>query len=198
MSTHQEFLETISGIASGYMRAQILFAANENRIFGLLESPCDAETVANETGWSLRGARMLLDGLVAIELAEKTDGAYRNAPIASACLAPGSPYYQGNILRHNHNGYASWARLQEALQLGTTPFREHRERSQEELENFILRAYLASAGANASFLPTAEPHTSVLLDAFVVDKALYELSYEINSRPAWVRIPLLGLQAILG
>ncbi|MBK9168648.1 MAG: maltose alpha-D-glucosyltransferase [Bryobacterales bacterium] len=37
-----------------------------------------------------------------------------------------------------------------------------------------------------------------LLDAFVLDKALYELKYELNNRPAWVRIPLLGILALGG
>ena len=32
-----------------------------------------------------------------------------------------------------------------------------------------------------------------LLDAFVLDKAFYELNYELNNRPAWVRIPLIGI-----
>jgi maltose alpha-D-glucosyltransferase/alpha-amylase len=35
-----------------------------------------------------------------------------------------------------------------------------------------------------------------LLDAFLVDKALYELNYELNNRPAWVRVPLAGLLAL--
>jgi maltose alpha-D-glucosyltransferase/alpha-amylase len=34
---------------------------------------------------------------------------------------------------------------------------------------------------------------SRLLDAFLLDKALYELNYELNNRPSWVRIPLVGL-----
>jgi hypothetical protein len=28
-----------------------------------------------------------------------------------------------------------------------------------------------------------------LLEAFLVDKALYELQYEVDNRPGWVRIP---------
>ena len=33
----------------------------------------------------------------------------------------------------------------------------------------------------------------MLFDAFVLQKALYEVSYELNNRPDWVRIPLRGI-----
>jgi len=32
-----------------------------------------------------------------------------------------------------------------------------------------------------------------MLDVFLVDKALYEVLYELNARPLWVRIPLMGI-----
>jgi len=50
--------------------------------------------------------------------------------------------------------------------------------------------------AGADFAPRNDQQFSLLLDAFVLDKALYELSYELNSRPAWVRIPLLGILSL--
>ena len=55
----------------------------------------------------------------------------------------------------------------------------------------FLRAYLG-ATRNARFLPSARDF-DVLLRAYVLDKALYELAYELNNRPAWVHIPLAGL-----
>ncbi len=36
-----------------------------------------------------------------------------------------------------------------------------------------------------------------LLQAFVLDKAIYELNYELNNRPEWVRIPIRGIMEIL-
>jgi maltose alpha-D-glucosyltransferase/alpha-amylase len=39
---------------------------------------------------------------------------------------------------------------------------------------------------------------SELMRAFVLDKALYELSYELNNRPDWVRIPLVGIRKLVG
>jgi maltose alpha-D-glucosyltransferase/alpha-amylase len=38
---------------------------------------------------------------------------------------------------------------------------------------------------------------SALMRAFVIDKALYELSYELNNRPDWVRIPLVGIKKLI-
>ena len=61
----------------------------------------------------------------------------------------------------------------------------------------FLRAYLATAD-NAPFLPAAPEELERLLDAFLLDKAIYELNYELNNRPAWVGIPLRGLLALAG
>jgi maltose alpha-D-glucosyltransferase/alpha-amylase len=37
----------------------------------------------------------------------------------------------------------------------------------------------------------------VLLDAFLLEKATYEIAYELNNRPDWVQIPLRGVIALL-
>jgi maltose alpha-D-glucosyltransferase/alpha-amylase len=50
----------------------------------------------------------------------------------------------------------------------------------------FLQAYLRRA-RSASFLP----------DAYLLEKAVYELGYELNNRPDWVRIPLQGILQIL-
>jgi maltose alpha-D-glucosyltransferase / alpha-amylase len=58
----------------------------------------------------------------------------------------------------------------------------------------FLRAYLI-ATHGASFLP-APRDLDVLLRAYVLDKALYELAYELNNRPSWVHIPLAGVRQL--
>jgi maltose alpha-D-glucosyltransferase/alpha-amylase len=61
----------------------------------------------------------------------------------------------------------------------------------------FLRAYL-EATAGAAFLPASEQELRILLDVYVMDKALYEISYELNNRPDWVRIPLAGILRLTG
>ena len=42
-------------------------------------------------------------------------------------------------------------------------------------------------------MPRSAEETRLLLDVMLIEKGLYELRYELNSRPDWVRIPLHGL-----
>jgi maltose alpha-D-glucosyltransferase / alpha-amylase len=60
----------------------------------------------------------------------------------------------------------------------------------------FLRAYRA-ATAGAPFVPSSDEEWAVVLDAYVLDKALYELEYELNNRPDWVAIPLDGIVRLL-
>jgi len=59
----------------------------------------------------------------------------------------------------------------------------------------FLSAY-AEAARHARFMPRGAA-LRVLLRAFVLDKALYELGYELNHRPEWARIPLAGIQKLI-
>ncbi|HEY1454911.1 MAG TPA: maltose alpha-D-glucosyltransferase [Candidatus Dormibacteraeota bacterium] len=56
----------------------------------------------------------------------------------------------------------------------------------------FLKSYLATAGA-ASFVPQTRDDLELQLTTMLLEKALYELRYELNMRPDWVRIPLRGI-----
>lgn len=58
-----------------------------------------------------------------------------------------------------------------------------------------LKGYFEVA-KNAPFLPADDKQLATLLDFFVVEKALYEVHYELNNRPTWLKIPLTGILAI--
>ncbi len=55
-----------------------------------------------------------------------------------------------------------------------------------------LRAYLSKARTGA-FLPVAKEELDTLLSAYLLEKAMYELGYELNNRPHWATIPMEGI-----
>ena len=59
----------------------------------------------------------------------------------------------------------------------------------------FLRSYRDTA-RGADFVPVNSIDFRRLLDVFLLDKALYEILYELNSRPGWVRIPMLGMMSL--
>jgi maltose alpha-D-glucosyltransferase / alpha-amylase len=56
----------------------------------------------------------------------------------------------------------------------------------------FLRGYL-EASEGSAHLPKTREEIAILLRAHLIEKALYEINYEIANRPEWVRIPLRGL-----
>ena len=60
----------------------------------------------------------------------------------------------------------------------------------------FLGAYLSRA-RTGSFLPATPAELKVLLEVNLLNKALYELGYELNNRPAWLKIPLEGILQLM-
>jgi maltose alpha-D-glucosyltransferase/alpha-amylase len=62
----------------------------------------------------------------------------------------------------------------------------------------FLKSYL-DAARPGGFLPSDPAQLELLLNAYLLEKAIYELGYELNNRPDWVHIPLQGiLDIVLG
>ncbi len=68
---------------------------------------------------------------------------------------------------------------------------------QQGAEQAFLAAY-DEAVSNTPLLPGQADARGLLLKAFTIDKAAYELVYELNNRPDWIGIPLAGLERLLG
>jgi len=60
----------------------------------------------------------------------------------------------------------------------------------------FLTEYLKVAGEDV-FLPPTRAQIMALLQIHVLEKAVYELGYELNNRPEWVAIPLEGISKAL-
>lgn len=94
--------------------------------------------------------------------------------------------------------YAHWSALREVAH------------SSDELDKLTPHAQAWEAQSRAAFLagyrqalPSALAAVPVepgggLLGLFELEKALYELRYELGNRPDWVAVPLQGIRALLG
>jgi maltose alpha-D-glucosyltransferase/alpha-amylase len=60
----------------------------------------------------------------------------------------------------------------------------------------FLNAYL-DIMKHTGLLPDDPGQLKILLDAFLYDKALYEVGYELNNRPDWVKVPLQSILQML-
>ena len=59
-----------------------------------------------------------------------------------------------------------------------------------------LQAYL-DAMAEVDLLPRAHRELDALLKAYLLDKAVYEVGYELNNRPVRLPIPFSGILDVL-
>ncbi len=66
---------------------------------------------------------------------------------------------------------------------------------QNAVSTEFLRAYKTAIAIDPHLMPQAG-EAQLLLNAYLLEKSLYELLYELNNRPAWVRIPLTGILAL--
>jgi maltose alpha-D-glucosyltransferase/alpha-amylase len=63
------------------------------------------------------------------------------------------------------------------------------------VNDLFLRSYLDTVG-KASFLPSDEGESNTLLEALLLEKALYEIKRELACRPDWLPIAMRGIRNI--
>jgi trehalose synthase-fused probable maltokinase len=78
-----------------------------------------------------------------------------------------------------------------AVQRGTTAPVGWEERVREA----FLSGYFDAV--DPSLMPPGQAAVHTLLSIFELEKAVYELRYELNNRPDWVRIPVAGIARLL-
>jgi maltose alpha-D-glucosyltransferase/alpha-amylase len=67
------------------------------------------------------------------------------------------------------------------------------EQWQHYISRFYFGAYLEKMGKEA----TLSEEDEVLIRTYLIEKAIYELGYELNGRPEWVSIPLRGIYYLM-
>jgi maltose alpha-D-glucosyltransferase/alpha-amylase len=64
------------------------------------------------------------------------------------------------------------------------------------MSGFFMSAYLDTV-EGSPFIPKGKEDLEILMTTFLLEKAIYELNYELNNRPNWVTIPLRGIKSII-
>jgi maltose alpha-D-glucosyltransferase/alpha-amylase len=94
--------------------------------------------------------------------------------------------------------YAAYSALwQPAMRTEDVPFLERwADLWYRQVSSVFLQSYLKTT-ANAIFIPQNSEDLQIMLEAYLLDKAVYEIGYELNNRPDWVVIPIRGIKHIL-
>lgn len=96
-------------------------------------------------------------------------------------------YAASNVLRFNE----SVVRPDDRLLLEPWAERWSRVVGQHFLDAYFAR----TAGSN--IIPSEPIQREHLMNAYLMNKAVYELNYELNNRPDWVAIPVRGILSLL-
>ena len=94
--------------------------------------------------------------------------------------------------------YAAYSALwQPAMRTEDMPFLERwADLWYRQMSSVFLQSYLKTT-SGAIFVPQNPDDQQIMLEAYLLDKAVYEIGYELNHRPDWVVIPIRGIKHIL-
>ncbi len=64
------------------------------------------------------------------------------------------------------------------------------------ISSAFLSAYLRTVDG-ADFVPSSNEELETMIRIYLLEKAVYELGYELNNRPEWVIIPVKGIEQVV-
>jgi SAM-dependent methyltransferase len=114
-------------------RLKLLLTGIELKVFNYLCEPTSAEDAAQAMHTHPHNTRVFLDGLAAIDLLQKRNCIYRNAPIAQTFLVEGSQTYLGHMLTFMASSDAPLENLTKLVKEGPPPQPETSRFSEDTL-----------------------------------------------------------------
>jgi maltose alpha-D-glucosyltransferase/alpha-amylase len=66
----------------------------------------------------------------------------------------------------------------------------------QAVSGLFLRSYMQTMG-DSPLVPQNKRELELMFDIFLLEKAVYELGYELNNRPDWISIPVRGIVQIM-
>jgi SAM-dependent methyltransferase len=154
--------DRIIHMASAFYDSCVLFVASDIGLFAKLAElgSADAESIASALRLDARGARLLLDACVALELLKKEDGRYSNTPESALFLVPGSPADLSGAIRYNRDVYPAWGKLDTFVKKGTPVERPefHLGENTERTRTFVLSMHHRAMAIGRSVLGELDLH----------------------------------------
>jgi ubiquinone/menaquinone biosynthesis C-methylase UbiE len=156
-------------LASAFYGSCVLFAASDLGVFKTLaeRGPAGADAVAESCGLHPRGARLLLNACVALELLCKDGDRYRLTPESEAFLVPGRPGDLSRALRYNRDVYRAWGRVGEMAKTGKPVERPelHLGADMQRTRNFVLSMHGRAMAVGRAVVPMLDlPDDARVLD----------------------------------
>lgn len=205
--------EPIISIASGFMASRYLFTASELGVFERLgEGPASLGELAAAIAVEPRGLRIVVDALVALELLERHDDRYANAPSANMFLTGRSPIDLRPLLRFwDRVSYPRWSQLADAVRANTgvaAPPGEDATVTSEGVEAITAigtrslsaayeferhRAVLDVGGGTGSYLTAVLRHRPRLRGTLVEQPAVAAVArHRLAADPAGARVEVIA------
>lgn len=95
--------------------------------------------------------------------------------------------------------YAAYSALFKRTQFNGTEFKELEMWSElwyRYVAAEFLKSYLQTAKGSA-FIPESREELDIMLRCYLLEKAVYEIGYELDNRPDWLIIPIKGVKSLL-
>jgi SAM-dependent methyltransferase len=140
---------------SGYFwKTCALHAAIKLDVFTVIgDAQLTGKEISQKLNGSQRGVERLLNGLIAMDLLEKTDGKYANTLSGKTFLTKDSAKYLGHIIMHHHHLVESWSQLDQAV-LSGRPVRTRSSFSNDEWrESFLMGMFNLAMGLAPKLVP---------------------------------------------
>ncbi len=103
----------------------------------------------------------------------------------------------GMIRSFHYAAYSSIMESESDQQIKEGDLEEWAESWYYHVTRLFIRGYYENVEKN-NFIPSKEEDLKILMETFLLEKAVYELNYELNNRPDWILIPLRGIKSIIG
>ena len=93
-------------------------------------------------------------------------------------------------------GYEGFLNNSQVSKEETTRLLPYAEFWAHSMSGFFMKAYLETV-RGSSFMPAQADDLQMMLETYMLEKAISDLNYELNHRPDWVRVPLQMIQSIM-